>query len=171
MLRHVTPLYCLYLHFEPLFFIFFVILRQFTSTLICTHTLTLKMSKRRKWLFFIFGLSWLYIYMWCVETDRKIFILLFCNKFSTLVPLCQFIQLPCSKPNLRPWFLYKKVKITLPTSLQRKSIFCERKDLLKKKMIMILKGFTKQPDIKQNPSFSSFPILIDWYMSVFSLFL
>ena len=41
----------------------------------------------------------------------------------------------------------------------------------KKWLIIILKGFIKQPVIKQSPNFLSFSFLIDYYISVFFSFL
>ena len=41
---------------------------------------------------------------------------------------------------------------------------------IEEKMIIVLKGFIKQPVIKQSPTFPSFSILIDCCMTVFLSF-
>ena len=57
-----------------------------------------------------------------------------------------------------PW--YQKAKIALQISLRNKK---------KKWLIIILKGFTKQPVMKQSSTILSFSFLTDCCMSLFSL--
>ena len=134
MLRHVTPLYCLYLHFEPLFFIFFVILRQFTSTLICTHTLTLKMSKRRKWLFFIFGLSWLYI----CDVWRRIGRFSYYYFVTNFLHWCPFVNLfnfPAQNPTCGHDSYIRKWKLLCKQACKENQYFVNEKTYWRKKWL------------------------------------
>ena len=67
-------------------------------------------------------------------------------------------------------FWYKKVKMRCEWACEIKKIYCDQTDLLRKNWLIItLKGFIKQPVIKQSPTFLTFSFLIDYCMSVFSL--
>ena len=80
----------------------------------------------------------------------------FWNKYCNLT----FLAICCSQFLLSIFFAlswYQKAKITLWTSFRNKKKNCEQKGLLKKTwLIIILKGFIKQPLIKQSPTFLSF---------------
>ena len=65
-------------------------------------------------------------------------------------------------------FAFPSTPFDIPDTKKRK-LRCKSAWEIKERLIIILKGFIKQPVIKKGSTFLSFSFLIDCYMSVFSL--